>query len=109
VASILLAPGAVLHAPYLLDAEVAQVLRRLEQARVLTATRAGEALDDLRALRLVRHAHLPLIERVWELRDNLSAYDALYVALAEALGAPLVTTDRRLARAPAHDAKILVP
>jgi predicted nucleic acid-binding protein len=108
LADLLLAPGEVLHAPHLLDVEVAQVLRRLEQAGPLSTERAEEALSDLRALRIVRYAHQPLLTRAWALRHNLSAYDALYVALAEGLEAPLVTTDRRLASAPGHDAKVIL-
>lgn len=101
-------PGQVLHAPHLLDVEVTQVLRRFERTGSLAATRAEEALDDLRALRVVRHPTLALLGRVWGLRENLSAYDALYVALAEALEAPLLTTDRRIARAPGHTAEVVV-
>ena len=108
MADVALAPGRVLHAPHLLDVEVAQVLRRLERAGAVGERRAGEALDDLRALRLVRHEHLPLLTRAWALRHNLSAYDALYVALAEGLGAPLLTLDRRLADAPGHGAEVRV-
>lgn len=108
LARVLLVPAEVLHAPHLLDVEVAHVLRRLEQAGTLSSVRAEEALDDLRALRIVRHPTLVLLDRVWALRRNLSAYDALYVALAEALEAPLVTTDQRLSRAPGHAARVIV-
>lgn len=108
LAGLLLAPAEVLHAPHLLDVEVTQVLRRLEQADTVSSGRAQEALDDLRALRIVRHPTLALLDRIWELRRNLSAYDALYVALAEALDAPLVTTDQRLSRAPGHSARVIV-
>ena len=106
---LLLSPGEVLHAPHLIDVEIAQVLRRLEQAGTLSAARAVEALDDLGALRLARHPHHPLLDRVWALRHDPSACDALYVALAEALAAPLVTTDRRLAGAPDHEAEVVLP
>lgn len=109
VATLLLAPGEILHAPHLLDAEVTQVIRRWEQRAVLSPTRALEALDDLRALRLVRHAHVPLLARVWELRANVSAYDALYIALAEALDVPLVSMDTRLFGMPGHNAEVVVP
>jgi predicted nucleic acid-binding protein len=109
VAALLLSPREILHAPHLLDVEVTHVLRRLERGSTVTATRAREALEDLRALRLVRHAHLSLLERAWELRDNLSAYDAMYVALAESLGVPLVTMDGRLAGTPGHVADVVVP
>lgn len=109
IAALLFTPGQILHAPHLLDVEVAQVLRRLEHSSVLRAGRAQEALDDLKALRVVRHAHLPLLDRVWMLRSNLSAYDALYVALAESLDAPLVTTDKRLQGSPLHRAEVVIP
>ena len=66
----------------------------------LTAEDAATAVRDLRDLNLTRHAHEPLLDRVWALRDHFSAYDAVYVALAEVLGASLVTCDRRLAHAP---------
>ena len=90
-----------LHVPELLDLEVAAVLRRLVVVeRTLSARRASEALEDLVDLPAERYRHRPLLERVWELRHNLQAYDAAYVALAEALGAVLVTADGRLARFP---------
>ena len=82
------------------------MFRRLERAGTLAAGPAIEALHDLRDLRLVRHGHWALIDRAWTLRHNLTMYDAVYVALAEALEAPLVTTDRRLASAPGHDAEV---
>lgn len=93
-------PALGLHAPHLLDVEVAQALRRYVRADEVDAKVAASALDDLRSLDLERHAHEPLLDRVWSLRDNLTAYDAVYVALAEALDATLVTCDARLARAP---------
>lgn len=97
-----------MHAPHLLDIEFTQVMRRFEQSGSVSSARAVEALEDLGSLRLIRHGHSPLLERVWAVRHNLTAYDALYVALAEALGAPLVTTDRRLAAAPGHGARVIV-
>lgn len=93
-------PALGLHAPHLVDVEVAQALRRYVQSGELDAKAAASALDDLRSLDLERHAHEPLLDRVWSLRDNLTAYDAVYVALAEALDTTLVTCDGRLARAP---------
>jgi predicted nucleic acid-binding protein len=93
-------PAISLHAPHLADVEVAQALRRYVREGEIDAASGAEALDDLRALDLHRHAHEPLLERVWGLRQNLTAYDAVYVALAEALDAKLVTCDGRLARAP---------
>ena len=93
-------PAMALHVPHLLDIEVAQVLRRYVREAQLTERDAADALQDLRDLDLTRHAHEPLLGRVWALRQNFSAYDAVYVALAEMLDASLVTCDRRLAHAP---------
>jgi predicted nucleic acid-binding protein len=100
VAARIADPAVGLHVPYLADIEVIQALRRLEHARDLDAGAASAAVDDYRALDLQRHAHEPFLGRVWEFRRNLTAYDAIYVALAEVLDAPLVTCDRRLARTP---------
>lgn len=105
-AARLLDPAESLHAPHLLDIEVAQVLRRFVAAGELTATRGREALDDLGAMPITRYPHDILLPRIWELRANLTAYDAAYVALAEALGAPVLTSDTRLARAPGHRARV---
>lgn len=104
----LFAPGEALHAPHLLDVEVVQVLRRFVAADRISADRGREALDDFLDLAVIRYPHDVLAARMWELRDNLTAYDACYVALAEALGAPLVTTDRRIADAPRHRARVEV-
>ncbi len=97
-----------LHAPYLLDLEVAQVLRRWEQAKKLPTARARAALDDLAALDVSRYPHDVLMPRIWELRANASAYDAAYLALAEALGAELLTVDAALATVPATRARVVV-
>lgn len=97
-----------LHAPHLLDVEVAQVLRRYALAGEVEAERCRAALDDLAGLALTRYPHDLLMPRVWDLRGNLSAYDAVYVALAEALEAPLLTRDQRLANAPGHGARVEV-
>ena len=78
-------PSEGLHAPHLADIEVVQALRRYVREGEIDVGTAETALDDLRALDLQRHAHEPLLERVWELRKNLTAYDAVYVALAEVL------------------------
>ena len=94
-----------LLAPYLLDLEVIQGLRRIAVSDVGDTT---SMLHRFRLLTINRFEHLPLLPRVWELRDNLTAYDAAYVALAEATGAPLVTADRKLAAAPAHRAEIIL-
>jgi predicted nucleic acid-binding protein len=97
-----------LHAPHLLDVEIAQGLRRLVRTGEVTSGRAEEAIADLTDLDLHRHAHLDLLDRAWKLRDNISAYDAMYVALAEAIEAPIVTCDSPLAKAPGHRARIEV-
>jgi predicted nucleic acid-binding protein len=95
-----------LHAPHLVDVEVAQGLRRLVRTGEVSADRAAGAIADLADLDLHRHAHLDLLARAWRLRENLTAYDAVYVALAEALDAPLVTCDTPFAKAPGHRARI---
>jgi predicted nucleic acid-binding protein len=97
-----------LHTVHLLDVEFAQVMRRLVREGTLTPKRAAEAIEDLTALRITRYAPVLLLNRIWRLRQNLSAYDAAYVALAEELKAPLVTRDKRLAAAPGHTAAIEV-
>ena len=99
-------PEQTLHAPHLLDVEVAQVIRRYAANGEIDGERGGAALDDLAAFPLRRYPHDLLLPRVWELRNNLTAYDAVYVALAEALEAPLITRDRRLANAAGHRATI---
>ena len=104
----LLAEGESLHAPHLLDVEVAQVLRRYAAAGTLGAERGLEALTDLADFPVHRYAHDWLLPRVWELRHNVTAYDAAYLALAEALEAPLVSCDGRLASAPGHSARVEV-
>jgi predicted nucleic acid-binding protein len=88
------------HAPDLVDLEVVSVIRRLLRGDVIGAAQAEQAVEDLAGHPLVRHPHLLLLPRIWELRDNLTPYDAAYVALAEMLGATLVTIDGRLGRAP---------
>ena len=99
-------PQVPLHAPHLLDVEVAQVLRRYVRDRTITPQRGQEALEDLGDLPLNRYPHDFLIPRVWELRATLTAYDAIYVALAELLDAPLLTCDGRIASAPGHHANV---
>jgi predicted nucleic acid-binding protein len=94
------------HAPHLVDVEVTQGLRRLVRAREVSPDRAAEAIADLADLGLHRHAHLDLLARAWKLRENITVYDAMYVVLAEALDAPIVTCDTALATAPGHRARI---
>ncbi len=89
-----------LHAPHLIDTEVLHALRRLTIAGEISEDRAADARTDFADLALVRYPHQPLSDRVWELRHNLTAYDATFVALAEALETPLITCDARLASAP---------
>jgi predicted nucleic acid-binding protein len=101
-------PGETLHAPHLVDLEIAQVLRRYAASGQISGRRGRQALDDLAAVRMGRWPHDALMPRVWELRDNLTAYDAAYVALAEGLDAPLLTRDRRLASAPGLRARVEV-
>lgn len=88
-----------IHAPELLDLEVAQVLRKLVLRGKVSPERADRAYEDLSDLSLTRHGHGPLRDRVWQLRENFSAYDAAYVALTEALDASFITFDQRLVRA----------
>jgi len=104
----LFSPPVTLHVPHLLDVEIAQVLRRYVRERIITASRGEEALQDLRDLPLNRYPHDVLMPRVWELRTVLTAYDAVYVALAELLDAPLVTYDRKIALASGHRAAVEV-
>lgn len=106
--SRLLNPSTSLHAPHLLDLEVAQVLRRFVRRGEVKPERAQQALQDLLALPLERHSHEFLVPRVWELRENLTAYDSAYVALAEALEAALLTRDGRIQKAPGHFARVEV-
>jgi predicted nucleic acid-binding protein len=95
-----------LHAPHLIDAEVAHVIRRYVVTREIREDRGQVAIEDLIDFPMHRHPHQALLPRIWELRHNLSAYDAAYVALAEALGAPLITRDRRLGGSSGHAARI---
>jgi predicted nucleic acid-binding protein len=92
------------HVPQLFFLEVTQVVRRWWISGIVTLSRAEQCMEDLKAVNLTSHPHLIHIDRIWQLRENLSAYDAAYVALAESLGATLLTCDRRLASAP-HGAR----
>ncbi|MDE0703886.1 MAG: type II toxin-antitoxin system VapC family toxin [Rhodospirillaceae bacterium] len=106
VAARLLDSGEPLAAPHLVDVETAHVLRRYARLGVIDNMQGRKAIDDLADLPIQRYPHEVLLPRVWELQHNLTAYDAVYVALAEVLDAPLVTRDRRLARAAGHGAEI---
>jgi predicted nucleic acid-binding protein len=99
-------PSQTLHAPHLLDVEVAQVVRRYAANRDIDLERGRMALEDLADLPLRRYPHDFLLPRVWDLRNNLTAYDAVYVALAEVLDVPLLTRDKRLAASAGHHARI---
>jgi predicted nucleic acid-binding protein len=93
------AANETLHAPHLIDLEIGQVLRRYVRSAVISAERGAEALSDLVDFPLTRYAHFVLLTSIWEMRHDLTAYDAAYLALAEALDARLITRDRALARA----------
>lgn len=96
-----------LHAPHVLDLEVASAFRSRLRAGELSARRAGLALEDLRELPIERYPATQLLERIWQLRDRMTPYDAAYVSLAEALALPLATMDRRLSRAAPGGVEIL--
>ena len=104
----LLRDGDEFHSPHLVDVEVTQGLRRLVRSGEVSPDRAAEAITDLGDLDLHRHPHVDLLTRAWKLRENVTAYGAVYVALAEACDAPIVTCDAPLARAPGHRARIEV-
>ncbi len=101
-------PGETLHAPHILDLEIAQVLRRYCVSGAIEPERGLEALVDLTDLPITRYPHDIFLPRIWELRHNMTAYDAVYVALAETLSASLLTRDTRLASASGHEAAIVL-
>ena len=100
------APAESLHAPHLIDLEVAQVLRRLVRDGTIAAQRGDQAIQDLQDLRITRYPHFVFLSDIWRLRNNLSAYDAAYVALAESLGAILISRDSRLVSASSRRIKV---
>ncbi|MBI5379471.1 MAG: type II toxin-antitoxin system VapC family toxin [Nitrospirae bacterium] len=106
VALRLFAEDETLHAPHLVDVEVAQVLRRYTLIGELDPDRGLQALEDLADFPLTRYPHDLLLPRMWELRHHATAYDAAYLALAEALAAPLLTCDARLAASAGHHARV---
>jgi predicted nucleic acid-binding protein len=95
-----------LHAPHLIDIEVSQTLRRLVILKEINAARGKQALEDHVALNIKRAEHKGLLERIWTLRDSITAYDAAYVVLAEILDCALITCDAKLARSHGHKARI---
>ena len=97
-----------LHTVHLLDVEFAHVLRRLVHDGKLAPKRAQESIEDMSVLRITRYSPALLLQRIWQLRQNLSAYDAAYVALAEKLQSPLITRDRRIPGAAGHKATVEV-
>jgi predicted nucleic acid-binding protein len=100
--------GETLHVPHLFEIEVLNALRSLAFRGTVSSERAQLALSRLHNTRLMRYPHTPLMERIWGLQENMTTHDAAYIALAEALDAPLVTTDARLARAPGIRATVVV-
>jgi len=108
ISETLLAADENLNAPHLIDVEVSQVLRRYCLSDQMTSARAREALQDLIDFPIHRYPHDLFIERIWELRRSLTAYDAAYVALSEALDARLITCDGRIAAASGHTARVAV-
>ena len=98
--------GESLHAPHLLDLEIAQVLRRYVSGGELTPQRGKQALTDLADFQIFRYPHDLFLPRIWALRHNVTAYDAAYLALAESLAAPLITCDTRLAATSGHRATV---
>lgn len=101
--------GRTLYAPHLLHAEVANVLRRLELVRQITASHATAAYEDLQQLEIELFPFEPFAERIWALRHGVSGYDAWYVALAEVLEFPLATLDARLVHASGPTCRFLTP
>jgi predicted nucleic acid-binding protein len=104
-----LADDGDLHAPHLIDIELLNALRGLIRGGILSADRAEDVRTDIADLALTRYGHEPLADRIWALRENLSAYDAAFVALAEALEVPLITCDSRLANAPGVTVELFPP
>jgi predicted nucleic acid-binding protein len=109
VEALLWAPNTVLTAPELIEIEVLNALRRLDQTNILPSARRAEFPTLLQALRIRKYRHASLIEDIWALRHNLTAYDAAYVVLAKVLNATLITRDERLANAPGLPIETAIP
>jgi predicted nucleic acid-binding protein len=103
---MILHAGEELHAPHVIDIELTHTLRRMVREKELEADAAEKSLDDFLDITLTRHAHTEFLSTIWSLRNALSAYDAVYVALAESVAAPLLTCDGRLSRSHGHRADI---
>lgn len=99
IARLIFASNETLHAPHLIDLEVAQVLRRYVRSGVISSDRGTDALTDMADFPMTRYPHFVLLSRIWQMRHDVTAYDAAYLALAEALDARLITRDRALVRA----------
>lgn len=108
VADLVFEDGVSLHAPHLIDLEIAQVLRRLVRKNEIEAVRALEVFQDFNDLAIARYSHQMLIPAIWSLRNNATAYDASYLALAEALEATLVTCDGALKTVPGQANRVHV-
>ena len=108
ISGLVFRAGESMHAPHLIDIEVAQVLRRFARLGEIGSQRAEQALEDLADLPLARYPHSMLLPAVWALRENATAYDAAYLVLAEALGATLLTCDTALGSIPGHRARVEV-
>lgn len=106
IAERISARSETLHAPHVLELEVTQALRRLTSRGTITASRANDALEDYAALRIRRYPHGWMLPRIWQLRNNVTSFDAAYITLSEALAAPLLTADAALARSSGHAAII---
>jgi len=106
ISPFILSPGTTLHAPHLLDLEVAQALRRYRVLGELESTRTTEAIHTFQDFSITRYRHDLFLTRIWELRHNYTAYDAAYLALSEALGALFVTRNSALASTTRHRARV---
>jgi predicted nucleic acid-binding protein len=107
IARRLFATEETVHVPHILDLEVLQTLRKYVRTDLMDVLRAEQARQNYTDMPLSRYSHTVLMPRIWALRHNWTAYDAAYIALAEALAAPLITCDRGMA-SPGHTAKVIL-